>query len=212
MRIAVINETSAADRNADILRALDGRGHEVFNAGMTQSGAQPELSYIHTGFMSALLLHLNRVDFVVGGCGTGQGYLNSVMQYPGVFCGHILNSLDAWLFTQINGGNCISLALHQGYGWAADVNLRFIFDRIFSVERGAGYPPHRAVPQREFRIGLERVSTMTHRSFPEIVRMLPGEVVLRAMAYPAMQSLVNVESIADPELRAAFLAHLVRAV
>jgi ribose 5-phosphate isomerase RpiB len=44
--------------------------------------------------MTAILLNLKRVDFVVGGCGTGQGYLNSAMQYPGVFCGHILNDLD----------------------------------------------------------------------------------------------------------------------
>jgi hypothetical protein len=31
------------------------------------------------------------VDFVVGGCGTGLGYLNAVMQYPGVVCGHLLS-------------------------------------------------------------------------------------------------------------------------
>lgn len=55
---------------------------------------KPELSYRHTGLMTAILLNLKRVDFVVGGCGTGQGYLNSAMQYPGVFCGHILNDLD----------------------------------------------------------------------------------------------------------------------
>ena len=119
----------------------------------------------HTGLMSALLLYLKRVDFVVGGCGTGQGYLNAVMQYPGVFCGHILNALDAWLFTQINGGNCISLALNQGYGWAADINLRFIFDRIFSAESGSGYPAHRREPQQEARLELERISSLTHRSF-----------------------------------------------
>ena len=143
MIIAVINETSAADRNADILAALESRGHNVINAGMVKSGAKPELTYIHTGLMAAILLNLKRVDFVVGGCGTGQGFLNSVMQYPGITCGHILNSLDAWLFTQINAGNCISLALNQGYGWAGDVNLRLIFDCLFSVEPGSGYPPHR---------------------------------------------------------------------
>ncbi len=74
--------------------------------------------------MSALLLNLKAVDFVVGGCGTGLGYLNAVMQYPGVFCGHLLTPLDAFLFARINAGNCVSLALNQGYGWAGDVNLR----------------------------------------------------------------------------------------
>jgi ribose 5-phosphate isomerase RpiB len=208
MRIAVINETSAANRNADILTALQGRGQEIINAGMTVTGAKPELSYIHTGLMTAILLHLNRVDFVVGGCGTGQGYLNSAMQYPGVFCGHILNDLDAWLFMQINGGNCISLALHQGYGWAGDVNLRFIFDRLFSVERGAGYPAHRAVPQREYRNKLAQVSDVTHRPFAEIIRTLPDFAILPALEYPGMKELIDVDSIPDPVLKDAFLRRM----
>lgn len=204
VRIAVINETSAANRNADILAALQGRGHEIINAGMTTTGAKPELSYIQTGLLTAILLHLNRVDFVVGGCGTGQGYLNSAMQYPGVFCGHILNGLDAWLFMQINGGNCISLALHQGYGWAGDVNLRFIFDRLFGVERGAGYPAHRAVPQKEYRDKLARVSEMTHRPFAEIISSLPDDAILPALEYPGIKELVDVKSITDPGLEDAF--------
>jgi ribose 5-phosphate isomerase RpiB len=203
MRIAVINETSAADKNADIMAALEGRGHEVLNVGMKERGAQPELLYIHTGFMTALLLNLNRADFVVGGCGTGQGYLIAAMQYPGVVCGHILNALDAWLFAQINGGNCISLALNQGYGWAGDVNLRFIFDRIFSVERGAGYPPHRKAPQQAARKTLETVSQLTHRSMAEIVKILPEEIVKPALTYPAIAELLNLESVSDVALREA---------
>jgi ribose 5-phosphate isomerase RpiB len=208
MKIAVINETSAADRNADILAALDGRGHTVINAGMTKNYAQPELTYIQTGLLSAILLNLKRVDFVVGGCGTGQGYLNSVMQYPGVFCGHIINSLDAWLFTQINGGNCISLMLNQGYGWAADVNLRFIFDRIFSVESGAGYPPHRKESQQASRMTLSQVSTMTHRPFAEIIATLPDDIVKPALDYPGIKDLIDVNSIEDAALKAAFLKRM----
>lgn len=208
MRIAVINETSAADRNTDILAALNGRGHEIVNAGMTRNGAQPELSYLHTGLMTALLLNLGRVDFVVGGCGTGQGFLNSAMQYPGVFCGHILNDLDAWLFTQINGGNCISLALNQGYGWAGDVNLRFIFDRIFSVERGCGYPAHRAAPQREYRTKLECVSRITHRSLGEILRTLPDDIVKTVLEYPGMAALIDLSTVEDPAVHEVLAARL----
>jgi len=149
MKIAIINETSAGHRNADILSALEGRGHFIINAGMKTNGAEPELTYIHTGLMAALFLNLKAADFVLGGCGTGQGFLNAAMQYPGVFCGLALNPLDAWLFTQINGGNAISLQLNQGYGWASEVNLRMIFDALFSVESGIGFPPH----------WLERVTT-----------------------------------------------------
>ena len=170
---------------------------------MTENCASPELTYIHTGLLSALLLNLKRVDFVVGGCGTGQGYLNSVMQYPGVFCGHIMNSLDAWLFTQINGGNCISLMLNQGYGWAADVNLRFIFERIFSVEFGAGYPPHRRESQQASRQTLTRLSGMTHRSMAEILETLPDEIVCPALEYPGIHQLIDLESLDDSPLKAA---------
>ena len=203
MRIAVINETSAADRNADIMKALEGRGHELLNAGMKKNGQKPELMYIQTGLMTAILLNLGRVDFVVGGCGTGQGYLNSCMQYPGVFCGHILNALDAWLFTQINGGNCISLLLNQGYGWAADVNLQFIFDRIFSVERGGGYPAHRKQPQQAARETLEQVSNVAHRSMAEIIETLPDAVIMPALEYPGFLEIVDIASVSDEAVKQA---------
>lgn len=203
MKIAVINETSAADRNKDILAALEGRGHEVINVGMKKNGESPELQYIHTGLMSALLLNLQKVDLVVGGCGTGIGFMNSVMQYPGVFAGHILNDLDAWLFAQINAGNCISLALNQGYGWAADVNLRFIFDKYFSVRQGAGYPAHRAEPQARSRQTLEEISHCTHHSMAEIVQTLPDDVLMPALQYPGFKDLLEVDQISDLSLKTA---------
>jgi ribose 5-phosphate isomerase RpiB len=206
MRIAVVSETSAGNRNADILAALKDRGHQVINAGMKESGAQPELTYIHTGLIAALLLNLKRVDFVVGGCGTGQGFLNSVLQYPGVVCGHVLNGLDAWLFAQINGGNCISLALNQGYGWAGDVNLRFIFDRLLEKEFGAGYPPHRSDSQRESRAMLGRVSEASHRSFPEVLAALPREVIEPVLNYPGMDALIDLASPDNAGVREALQA------
>jgi len=191
MKIAVINEISAADKNADILKALEGRGHEILNLGNTSSSNTPGLLYIHTGLMSALLLHLKVVDFVIGGCGTGQGYLNAVMQYPGVVCGHLLTPLDAFLFARINAGNCVSLALNQGYGWAGDVNLGLIFDALFTPETGSGYPPHRAEPQRQGRELLSQVSQATHRPMVEILHSLPPEIVKTALTYPAYRALLE---------------------
>ena len=204
MRIAVVNETSAADKNEAIMIALDGRGFDVFNVGMKKNGAKPELSTIQTGLITAMLLNLNRVDFVVGGCGTGQGYMLSAMKYPGVYCGHIITALDAWLFTQINAGNCISLALNQGYGWAGDVNLRFIFDRIFSVEKGGGYPSYRKDPQRQYRLQLEDVDKTTHIPFAQIIETLPDHAINPALEYPGMLELIDVETIEDEQLKMAF--------
>ncbi|MGD0857016.1 MAG: RpiB/LacA/LacB family sugar-phosphate isomerase [Dehalococcoidia bacterium] len=191
MRIAVVNETSAADKNVDIITALDGFGHDVVNVGMKKTGAQPELSYIHTGLMAAILLNTGAVDFVVGGCGTGQGFLNSVMQYPGISCGLISSPLDGWLFMQINGGNCISLRLNQGYGWAGDVNLKFIFEKLFSVEKGFGYPPHRRGPQQQSRLLLEKLNNLTHKNMLEIIPLLPEEVIDPVIGYPDFLRLIE---------------------
>ncbi len=201
MNIAVINETSAADRNADILAALEGYGHTLLNVGMKKSGEKPELTYMHTGLLAALMLNSGAADLVVGGCGTGQGFLNSAMQYPGVFCGLITGPLDAWLFTQINGGNCISLALNQGYGWAADVNLRFIFERLFSVERGSGYPPHRRESQAQSRQLLTEVNRQTHRKLAEILPALPEAVLRPALDYPGVIELLRTQTIQDEDLQ-----------
>jgi len=208
MRVAVVNETSAVDKHPHIMAALEGRGLDVINAGMAEAGEQPELQYGHTGFISALLLNAGRVDMVVGGCGTGQGFLNSVMQYPGVFCGHLLTSLDAWLFTRINAGNCVSLALNQGWGWAGDVNLRLLFDQLFVTERGEGYPAHRRVPQRASRQNLWTITRATHRPMAEIVTLLPDEIVVPAITHPAAAAALDIATIEDEALRSALRTRL----
>lgn len=177
MRIAVINEVSACSKNADIVNALKEQGHEVLNLGMKEPSQQPSLTYLHTGLMSALVLSLGIADFVVGGCGTGQGYLNSVLQYPGVVCGLLLEPLDAWLFTRINDGNCVSLALNKGYGWAGDLNLKMLFSQLFPAKKEGGYPPARAESQSESRMKLHSLSTAAHLPMEQILKALDPELV-----------------------------------
>jgi ribose 5-phosphate isomerase RpiB len=206
MRVAVVNETSAVDKNPHILAALEGRGLEVVNAGMAGPGEEPELQYIHTGLISALLLNAGRADMVIGGCGTGQGFMNSVMQYPGVFCGHLQTSLDAWLFVRINAGNCVSLSLNQGWGWAGDVGLRLVFDELFGAEPGEGYPAHRQVPQRASRQKLWAITRATHRSMAEIVSLLPDDIIVPVVTHPAAAAALGIDTIEDEGLRAALLA------
>jgi len=206
MRIAVVNEVSTADRNADVVAALEGRGHEVLNVGMRRALEGPELTVLHTSFLSALLLAAQRADIIVAGCGTGHGYEIAVSQYPGVACGRILNPLDAWLFTQINGGNVVSLALNLAYGWAGDVNLRMIFDALFSVEIGAGYPPHRRETQQESRRVLTEVADVTHRPMSEIVANLPDRVIAPALGYPGVREVLDPGSLDDAALRASLEA------
>ena len=205
MKIAVINETSAADKNKDIIAALDAFDHKIFNVGMKKTGGYPELTYIDTGFLGALLLNTKRVDFVIGGCGTGQGFLNSIMQYPGVFCGHISSPVDAWLFTQINGGNCISLSLNQGYGWAGDVNLKFIFEKLFSVDSGSGYPQHRKKSQQQSREILADISRKVHLPFEILVEKIDSNIVKNVLKFPGVWDLLQIENIENDILRDVLL-------
>lgn len=201
MKVAVVTEVSTADRNPDIMAALQGRGLDVLNVGMTRGGGdQPELTYIHTGFLSALLLNSGRADLVVAGCGTGQGFEISVSQYPGVFCGHLATPLDAYLYARINGGNCASLPLNQGYGWGADVNLGLVFDQLFTPDRATGYPEHRQISQRRSRDILKLVSDRSHRTMAEIVSLLPEEIVGPALAFPGVWDLLDLETLTDREL------------
>jgi len=186
MRIAVLNETSAGDKNAAILAALAGVDATVVNAGMKKGGEPPELNYLHTGFL---------------GCGTGQGFLNSVMQYPGVSCGLIASPLDAWLFSLINAGNCVSLALNKGWGWAGEMNLRFVFEKLFVPDRGKGYPEHRQKPQAEARLTLAEVSRATHRPFADILAGLPKSVLGPALDYPGIREILGPGTVADAGVR-----------
>lgn len=205
MKIAVINEVSCADRNKDIINALEGFGHEIVNAGMKETGGSQELTYIETGLLGAILLNTKRVDFVVGGCGTGQGFLNSIMQYPNVFGGLIIEPIDAWLFSQINGGNCISLALNKGYGWAADVNLKFIFEKLFSVEFGCGYPEYRRDSQRESRKILCSLSQSTHLPFHTIIESMDKKILERVLKYDGVTETINVRNLKESRIKDALL-------
>lgn len=199
MRIAVLNEVSASPKNADILTALaEFPEHSVFNVGMASPEDKPELTYIQTGLMAALLLGANACDLVIGGCGTGQGFLNSVLQYPGVTCGLLIEPLDAWLFSQINAGNCVSLALNKGYGWAGDLNLKLLFRELFRDPPGAGYPTHRSESQAESRKKLKKISAATHRSWLEILRSIDREIQLPLCESKAFLSLLEDAAATSP--------------
>ncbi|MEI6580516.1 MAG: RpiB/LacA/LacB family sugar-phosphate isomerase, partial [Eubacteriales bacterium] len=165
MKIAVINEVSTRAKNKDVLAGLRKLDLEVINVGMSDEPAANDLSYIHTGFMAGAVLNLGLADLVIGGCGTGQGFLISAMQYPNVYCGLIVEPVDAFLFSQINAGNCISLAMNKGYGWAGELNLEYIFEKLFAKTAGLGYPPERAEFQNTSRNLLKGVNQATHKTF-----------------------------------------------
>lgn len=187
MRIAVITEGSTKFHNADVIKALDGMGHEVFNLGMKDVEGEPDLTYMETALLSSLSLNLGAVDFVIGGCGTGQGFMNAVLQYPGVACGLIMDPVEAWLFSQVNAGNCISLPLNKGYGrLAGDINVRYILEKLFNDTYGQGYPAARGEIQINARKKLAEFSRIAHLPMEEILVKMDQNVVKRALTFPGV--------------------------
>ncbi|WP_032093799.1 MULTISPECIES: RpiB/LacA/LacB family sugar-phosphate isomerase [Pasteurellaceae] len=150
MKIALMMENSQAAKNAMILKELknvvDPKGYEVFNVGMSDENDH-HLTYIHLGIMASILLNAKAVDFVVTGCGTGQGAMMSLNIHPGVVCGYCLDPTDAFLFCQINNGNALALAFAKGFGWGAELNVRYMFEKAFTGVYGEGYPAERKEPQ-----------------------------------------------------------------
>lgn len=204
MKIAVIIEGSTKHREADVVKAVAKLGHEVVSLGMKNIEGEPDLTYMETGLITALALNLKAVDFVVGGCGTGQGYMNAVLQFPGVACGMLLDPVDAFLFSQVNAGNCISLALNKGYGGiGADINVEYILDKLFTLEFGQGYPQHRAEIQKGARERMAALSLVAHKPMTEILRQMDPTVVKRALTFPGVSEFI--QGVPDSDLKALAL-------
>ena len=112
MKIALINENSQAAKNELVCNTLksvvEPLGHEVINIGMLDA-SDKSLTYVQNGILAGILLGEGIVDFVVTGCGTGQGAMLACNSFPNVLCGHITDAVDAYLFGQVNDGNCIAM-------------------------------------------------------------------------------------------------------
>ena len=192
MRIAVVNEGSTKSRNKDIMSIVSGMDFdEVLNLGMKDVEGEPDLSYMETALIAALVLNLNAVDFVIGGCGTGQGFMNAVLQYPGVACGLLMDPAEAFLFARVNAGNCISLQLNKGYGGiGGDINVKYILENIFVDDFGQGYPPHRKEIQISARKRLENLSIAAHRPMVEILDVMDKGTLMNALNFPGIKEVV----------------------
>ena len=140
MKIALINENSQAAKNAMICETLkkvvEPMGHEVFNYGMYTAEDEHQLTYVQNGILAAVLLNSGAADFVITGCGTGEGAMLACNAFPKVLCGHIESPLDAYLFSQVNDGNCVALPFAENFGWGGELNLEYIFEKLFCTPGG----------------------------------------------------------------------------
>lgn len=173
MKIALINENSQANKNEIIYGALkavcDKKGYELYNLGMMNDG-DPNLTYVQNGLLAAILLNTKTIDFVVTGCGTGEGAMLALNSFPGVECGLVIDPTDAYLFSQINAGNAISIPFAKGFGWGSEVTLTYIFEKLFDTPFGGGYPIERREPEQRNKKILDEVKKVTHKDMLTILK------------------------------------------
>ncbi|MCC5468631.1 RpiB/LacA/LacB family sugar-phosphate isomerase [Pelosinus baikalensis] len=186
MKIALINENSQAAKNEMICSALkkvvEPMGHEVFNYGMYSADDKQQLTYVQNGILAAILLNAKAADYIITGCGTGEGAMLACNVFPGVLCGHIVDPSDAYMFAQINDGNAISLPFAKGLGWGAELNLQYIFEKLFLGESGQGYPKDRVIPEQRNKKILDEVKKVTHQDMMTILRNIDQELLKGAVS------------------------------
>lgn len=187
MRIALINENSQAAKNELIYNTLknvaDSKGFTVDNYGMYSAEDKAQLTYVQNGILAAILLNSGAADFVVTGCGTGEGAMLALNSFPGVICGHVVDPSDAYMFMQINDGNAIALPFAKGFGWGAELNLTYIFEKLFEGEPGGGYPKERVVPEQRNKKILDEVRKIAFKdNLIDILKNLDQDLVKGAVA------------------------------
>ncbi len=186
MRIALINENSQAAKNEVILTALkkivEPMGHTVDNYGMYKADDAAQLTYVQCGILGAILLNSGAADFVITGCGTGEGAMLAMNSFPGVICGHVEDPVDAYTFAHVNDGNAVAIPFAKGFGWGGELNLEYIFEKLFGFGHGQGYPKERVEPEMRNKKILDEVRAQTFLPLLECLPKLDPALVKGAVS------------------------------
>jgi len=193
MRIALINENSQASKNELIYTALknvvEPMGHQVDNYGMYTAEDAAQLTYVQVGILGAILLGSGAADYVVTGCGTGEGAMLAMNSFPGVLCGHVEDPVDAYTFAHVNDGNAVAIPFAKGFGWGGELNLAYIFEKLFGFGHGQGYPKERVIPEQRNKKILDALRAETLRPLTECLDRIDPELLRGAVAGERFQEL-----------------------
>lgn len=205
MKIALIIENSQAAKSEIVHSALktvvEPLGHSVHHYGMYAPEDKASLTYVMNGLLAGILLNSKAADFVVTGCGTGMGSMLACNSMPGVFCGLVIDPTDAFLFGQINDGNCLSMPYAKGFGWAAELNLQDCYRKLFENERGVGYPKERAAIMAKNRGILKDLKGASCRPMIEVLKSVDQDLLKATCAGEKFQELFFANS-QDAEISA----------
>ena len=180
MKVALIMEYSQSPKNALVFNELTevakSYGHSTVNYGQFDADDE-HLTYNEVGLMTALVLNGGAADFVVTGCGTGMGAMLACNAFPGVECGHAQDPADSYLFSQVNGGNALALPYAKGFGWGGELNIRYIFEKLFLEEMGGGYPEANAASEQRNAKILKDMKCITHNDLISILDEIDQELL-----------------------------------
>lgn len=172
MKIAVIQASSQKDKNSliysTLIKSVKNKGYEVINFGVFEDETV-QYSYVETAMLISILLESKAVDFVVTGCSSGQGMMLACNSLPSILCGYIENPSDAYLFGRINDGNAVSIPLGLNFGWAAEINLQCIFEKLFDEPFGIGYPKKDAIRKQKDTKRLKLLNFITKRKLKDVI-------------------------------------------
>ena len=157
-------------------------GHAVDNYGMYAADDKTQLTYVQNGILAAILLNSGAADYVITGCGTGEGAMLAMNSFPGVICGHIEDPVDAYTFAHVNDGNAVALPFAKGFGWGGELNLEYIFEKLFGFGHGEGYPPERREPEMRNKKILDEVRAVTMRPLLDCLKEINQELVKGAVS------------------------------
>ena len=162
MKIALIMENSQAAKSAlvesTLRKVVEPMGHEVVNYGMYAADDAAQLTYVQNGILAAVLLNSGAADYVITGCGTGEGAMLALNSFPGVVCGHVEDPVDAYTFAHVNDG------------------------KLFGFGHGQGYPKERVEPEQRNKKILDGVRAIAFRDLNDILKDLPRDLVKGALS------------------------------
>ena len=97
--------------------------------------------------------------------------------------------------------NAISIPFALGFGWGGDLNLEYIFEKLFSEPFGGGYPKERVVPEQRNKKILDGVRAQAFKPLAEILKSLDPELVKGALAGAKFDEMFFADA-KDEELKA----------
>ncbi len=166
MNIALVMEWSTCAKNEIVYETLKKVAEVNYGQFNMDDFSQ---TYNQNAVFTAALLASGAADLVITGCGTGEGAMLACNSMPGVLCGYVVDPADAYLFTQVNNGNCVSLPFAKGWGWGGEINLEYVFEKLFAQEPGGGYPESAAESEKRNAGLLNKLKAAAIKDIREVL-------------------------------------------